>query len=110
MGLRVLVDENASPRIVPFLVESGHEAIHVLDVLEESAPDGRIAEYARSNGYAILTHDDDFLDDQRFPTVEVLYYPDDSIDPTRLARRVTTLGELVDTNDDLARVTFLGDW
>lgn len=47
MGLRVLVDENASPRIVPFLVESGHEAIHVLDVLEESAPDGRIAEYAR---------------------------------------------------------------
>lgn len=110
MGLRILIDENASPRIPSLLADAGHEAVHVLDVLAASASDEQIARYAVADGYAVLTNDEDFLDDEQFPSVRVLYYPDDSIGAEELARRVRRLGERVDGNEDLARVTFLGEW
>jgi len=42
MSLRILVDENTSPRLVAHLREAGHDASHVLDTLGEGASDGQI--------------------------------------------------------------------
>lgn len=49
-----------SPRTVEFLIELGHEAVHVSDLGLALAPDEEIVEYARVNGILILTEDLDF--------------------------------------------------
>ncbi len=110
MTLKILVDENTSPRIVTQLETQGHDASHVLDALGGGVSDSEIISYAREHGYAILTHDDDFLDARQTTDVKVLYYSDDTLSTTELANQVTELGEVVDANDDLARITALGDW
>jgi predicted nuclease of predicted toxin-antitoxin system len=58
--MRILIDMNLTPRWVPFLSESGHEAAHWSAVGSVSAADREICEYARQNGFAILTNDLDF--------------------------------------------------
>lgn len=76
MSLRILVDENTSPRLVAHLRKAGHEASHVLDTLGDGASDGRIVSYAEERGYAVLTHDDDFLVPERWERARILYYPE----------------------------------
>jgi hypothetical protein len=109
MTLRVLVDENTSPRIVDRLEASGHDAIHVIEALGPGADDADIRSYAAQHGYAVLTHDDDFLATQE-TDVAVLYYADDSIETAALARRLLQLGSAIESNQDLAAVTSLGRW
>lgn len=49
MGYRVLVDENTSPRVAESLRGKGHEAVHVLDALDEGVDDREIATFAKDN-------------------------------------------------------------
>lgn len=42
MTLKILVDENASPRLVTQLEKQGHDARHVLDALGEGVSDSEI--------------------------------------------------------------------
>jgi len=58
--MKVLVDMNLSPRWVKVPGESGIEAAHWSSLGARSAPDAQVMDFARSNGYVVLTHDLDF--------------------------------------------------
>ena len=109
MTLRVLVDENTSPRIATRLQDAGHDAVHVLDALGEGTEDADILSYAAKRDYAVLTHDDDFLVVEE-PDVPILYYPNSTIATADLAQQVLRVSSVVRSNSDLAPVTYLGKW
>ena len=46
-----------SPRVVPFLADVGHEAVHLLDQGLERLPDPEILTKARDENRILLTHD-----------------------------------------------------
>lgn len=58
--MRVLVDMNLTPRWAPALASAGHEAAHWSKIGVPGAPDFEICEYARDQGYVLLTNDLDF--------------------------------------------------
>ena len=58
--MKLLLDQNLSRKIVPQLESSFSGSSHVTSVLSESADDSDIWEFAKANGYAIVTKDDDF--------------------------------------------------
>ena len=58
--MRILVDMNLTPRWVPHLNNAGHSAVHWSSIGRISAPDREICDYARLNGYVLLTNDLDF--------------------------------------------------
>jgi len=58
--VKLLLDENVSPKLVGLLEAEFPESAHVYDVGLRGAPDRRIWEYARENGFTIVSKDDDF--------------------------------------------------
>jgi predicted nuclease of predicted toxin-antitoxin system len=58
--MRLLIDMNLTPRWVAFLEAGGHEALHWSMVGAPDAKDTQICEYARQNGFVVLTNDLDF--------------------------------------------------
>jgi predicted nuclease of predicted toxin-antitoxin system len=61
--LKLLFDANLSPRLVGRLAELFPDSVHVFDTgLVRFTPDEAVWEYARINGYTIVTADSDFLD------------------------------------------------
>jgi len=62
--MKLLLDANVSWRLAPALKEHFGECIHVDDIseLEFPAADVKIWQYAKDNGYTIVTHDNDFSD------------------------------------------------
>ena len=60
--MKLLLDANISWKLVPILKEHFGECIHVDDVseLEFPAKDTKIWQYAKDNGYTIITRDNDF--------------------------------------------------
>jgi predicted nuclease of predicted toxin-antitoxin system len=62
--MKLLLDANISWRLVANLKEHFGECVHVDDIpeLEFPAKDTKIWQYAKDNGYIIITHDDDFID------------------------------------------------
>ena len=58
--MKVLIDMNLSPRWSRFLNDYGIEAIHWSSFGKFDATDLQIMEFAKSNDYAVLTHDLDF--------------------------------------------------
>ena len=60
--MKLLLDENLSRRIVPFLQQAYPGSTQVTLVGMESLDDNAIWEFARSNGQVIVTRDADFLD------------------------------------------------
>jgi len=60
--LRLLVDANLSPKLVGRLAALFPESVHVFDTgLARYTSDDAIWEYARENGFTIVTADSDFL-------------------------------------------------
>lgn len=59
--MKLLLDENLSRRIVPFLLDSFPGTTQVALAGLEAANDQAIWDYAKSGGYVIVTKDDDFL-------------------------------------------------
>ena len=58
--MKLLLDENLSRRIVPFLQNEFPGSSYVSLVSLERAPDKAIWDYAKSNGLTIVTSDADF--------------------------------------------------
>ncbi len=60
MSLKILIDMNLSPDWVAELAKFGWESVHWSTVGDPRAIDHAIMEWARSNGFAVFTHDLDF--------------------------------------------------
>ena len=61
--MKLLFDANLSPRLVGRLAELFPDSVHVFDTgLARFTPDETIWEYARANGFTLVTADSDFLD------------------------------------------------
>jgi predicted nuclease of predicted toxin-antitoxin system len=58
--MRLLIDMNLSPRWVELLIKAGFDAVHWSAIGPGNAPDVQIINFAREQGYVVLTHDLDF--------------------------------------------------
>lgn len=58
--MRFLVDAQLPPGFANWLVENGHEAVHVRAVSLSDAEDAEIWEYAITNEFIVVTKDEDF--------------------------------------------------
>lgn len=107
MGDRVLCDEHVAPRTVEYLLNDGHDAVHVRDALDLGVDDSTVADLARRGEYLLLTNDADFLDEEHYPDVALLYYPNNRTEAYELASRVARLSSIVSDQDELPRIVFL---
>ncbi len=64
--MKLLLDENLSRRLVPFLQQDYPGSTQVALVGLEAQPDMAIWEFARAHGYVIVTRDADFLELSQF--------------------------------------------
>ena len=62
--MKLLLDANVSWRLVSTLKEHFGECVHVDDIpeIEFPAKDTKIWQYAKDNGYTVITRDNDFND------------------------------------------------
>ena len=62
--MKLLLDANISWRIISVLQKTFGECIHADEISEAKFPakDSKIWQYAKDNGYIIVTHDNDFND------------------------------------------------
>jgi len=60
--VKLLFDQNLSPRLVNRLADIYPDSIHVYLIGLDTAPDATIWEYARKNDFVIVTRDADFSD------------------------------------------------
>ena len=60
--MKLLIDENLSRKLVPRLSDLFPGSIHVTDVALAQSPDAAVWEYAKLNGFTILTADADFFE------------------------------------------------
>ena len=62
--MKLLLDANVSWRLTSVLKDHFDECVHVDDIpeLEFPAKDSKIWQYAKTNGYTIITRDNDFND------------------------------------------------
>lgn len=58
--MKLLVDENLPPRLVPDLADLFPDSAHVRSVDLSGTPDAVLWEYAKRHGFAFLTEDKDF--------------------------------------------------
>lgn len=75
--MKLLVDMCLPPDLAVGLVTDGHEAVHWSRIGDPKALDTEITEWARLNGYTIITHDLDFGDllyasKERSPSVVIV--------------------------------------
>ncbi len=60
--MKLIVDMNLSPDVVPVLLEAGHEAIHWSTIGRPDAPDTEILAWAVNHEAVVMTLDHDFTD------------------------------------------------
>lgn len=58
--MKLLFDQNLSPRLPRLLADIYPESIHVREVGLREADDSEIWQYAKANGFAIVSKDSDF--------------------------------------------------
>ena len=58
--MKLLLDENLSPRLTEILSETYPETAHVREFGLQSAPDPKVWAYAANHGFIIATKDADF--------------------------------------------------
>jgi predicted nuclease of predicted toxin-antitoxin system len=64
---KFLVDENLGAEVTRVLREDGWNVTDVFELNIAGQPDENVFAVARKRDRILLTHDEDFLDDQRFP-------------------------------------------
>ncbi|MDZ7687793.1 MAG: DUF5615 family PIN-like protein [Halobacteriales archaeon] len=107
MSYRVLCDENTEPQLVRYLEKQGHDASYVPDVLGKGTTDDEVARYAEENGSVILTNDKDFLNDESFPDVKVLYYSCSGASAYEIAGKVNEATSYFPDQGSLPRTVWL---
>lgn len=68
--MRFLIDADLPYSLESLIVAYGHVALHVRDVGLGAARDEAIAEFAKSEEFAILTGDFDFADIRNYPPAD----------------------------------------
>jgi len=58
--MKLLIDMNFSPRLADLLVDAGHHAVYWGTIGKPDAEDFVILNWAKKNGYVIVTNDLDF--------------------------------------------------
>jgi len=58
--MKLLIDMNLSPQLVRLLTDAGHHATYWGMIGKRNAEDGEILNWAKENGYVIVTNDLDF--------------------------------------------------
>jgi predicted nuclease of predicted toxin-antitoxin system len=58
--MKLLFDQNLSPRLPRLLADIYSESVHIREIGLRDASDAEIWEYAKTNGYAIVSKDSDF--------------------------------------------------
>lgn len=58
--MRLLLENNLSPRLVPFLKDAGHDVAHVRGLGLASAPDTDVLDRARQDQRVLISADTDF--------------------------------------------------
>ena len=58
--MKLLFDENVSPRLADLVRDHFPDSEHVRQAGLTGAPDARIWEFARENGFVVVSKDDDF--------------------------------------------------
>src|SRR5258707_6894033 len=58
--MRLLFDQNLSPRLVPLLADIYPESVHVQTIGLSQAEDQRVWDFAKSQGFVIVSKDSDF--------------------------------------------------
>ena len=58
--MKLLLDENLSPKLVRHLTQAFPDSLHVRDVRLEARQDSAIWQWAGAHEFTILTQDDDF--------------------------------------------------
>lgn len=64
---RILIDENIPKEVADFLRGRGHNVTTVEEAGLAGHPDENVLGLAQKEDRLVLTHDDDFLDDRKFP-------------------------------------------
>jgi len=59
-GMKLLFDQNLSPRLPRFLADFYEGSVHVSEVGLRDASDVAVWEYAKQHGFAIVSKDSDF--------------------------------------------------
>jgi len=110
-SLRVLLDENVDRQVCPYVEREGHDAVHVVDVLEPGVDDtADIAPYARKTDRIVVTKDTDFLSMDTAMHAGVFFLANHSLDAFEIATTIIAVGEAVSTREDVQDVLFLDDW
>ncbi len=118
--MKVLVDMNLSPRWTTALEQEGWHAVHWSEVGDPRATDAEIMEWARREGYVVLTHDLDFgalLAATQMQGPSVLQIRTQDVLPEALGSRVVQIlrqygevlaqGALVTVDETRARIRVL---
>jgi predicted nuclease of predicted toxin-antitoxin system len=58
--MRLLLDMNVSPQLVPAFEAAGHTCAHWSGIGDPRATDETILDHAKENGFVLVTHDLDF--------------------------------------------------
>lgn len=58
--MRLLLDNNLSPRLTPLLEAAGHDVVHVRDLGLAAAPDSDVLQRARDEQRVLISADTDF--------------------------------------------------
>jgi len=58
--MKLLIDMNLSPQLAGLLADAGYHAVHWSTIGKPDAEDSEILNWAKKNGYVILTNDLDF--------------------------------------------------
>lgn len=98
--MKLLLDENVSRRLVPFLQTDYPESSHVVLVGLEQAGDRQIWLYAKEHGYVLVTKDSDYRDLSTLlgSTPQVILLLMSNSDKARL------LKTLIDRKEDIRRL------
>ena len=62
LKLKLLLDQNLSPSLLPRLQDLCPDSAHVQEVHLDRASDNIVWEFARDKGFAVVTQDSDFAD------------------------------------------------
>jgi predicted nuclease of predicted toxin-antitoxin system len=107
--MKLVIDMNLSPRWEQLLAGAGLEAAHWSRLGPANAPDHAIMEFARTNGYVVLTNDLDFgaiLAATRGDKPSVVQIRADDVSPDVIGPKVVAaLGQMSCELDDGALVT-----
>lgn len=94
---RLLLDENLEREVLDRLTDAGHDVEHVDTVaaLGKGASDAELAAYSVATDRAIVTYDDDFVEDVPPAAYRaVLFFEDDTLSAKEVALVIHAMAEV----------------